>query len=85
MPLSVFQGKFCFRGLFKTVLYIQVLFKPVRTLAYACTYDKYQNIMCWTLKINFISHPKKYVVATQMNHIKEMVLLSTQNIYIKTD
>ena len=27
-----FQGKFNFQGLFKTVLYIQVLFKPVRTL-----------------------------------------------------
>ena len=27
-----FQGKFYFQGLFKTVLYIQVLFKPVRTL-----------------------------------------------------
>ena len=29
---STFQGKFNFQGLFKTVLYIQVLFKPVRTL-----------------------------------------------------
>ena len=29
---SVFQGKFYFQGLFKTVLYIQVLFKPVGTL-----------------------------------------------------
>ena len=29
---STFQGKFYFQGLFKTVLYIQVLFKPVRTL-----------------------------------------------------
>ena len=33
-PLSVFQtctfqGQFYFQGLFKTVLYIQVLFKPV--------------------------------------------------------
>ena len=27
-----FQGKFNFQGLFKTVLYIQVLFKPVQTL-----------------------------------------------------
>ena len=26
---STFQGKFNFQGLFKTVLYIQVLFKPV--------------------------------------------------------
>ena len=29
---STFHGKFYFQGLFKTVLYIQVLFKPVRTL-----------------------------------------------------
>ena len=29
--LSTFQGKSNFHGLFKTVLYIQVLFKPVRT------------------------------------------------------
>ena len=27
-----FQSKFNFQGLFKAVLYIQVLFKPVRTL-----------------------------------------------------
>ena len=31
--LSTFQGKFNFQGLFKTVLYIQVLFKPVGTLS----------------------------------------------------
>ena len=29
---STFQGKFNFQGLFKTVLYIHVLFKPVQTL-----------------------------------------------------
>ena len=29
---STFQGNFYFQGLFKTVLYIQVLFKPVQTL-----------------------------------------------------
>ena len=29
---SIFQGKLNFQGLFKTVLYILVLFKPVRTL-----------------------------------------------------
>ena len=29
---STFQGKFYFQGFFKTVLYIQVLFKPVQTL-----------------------------------------------------
>ena len=32
-PLSVFQGRFYFQRLFKTVLYIRVLFKPMRTLA----------------------------------------------------
>ena len=30
---STFQGKFNFQGLFKTNLYIQVLFKPVQTLS----------------------------------------------------
>ena len=29
---STFQGKFHFQGLFKTSLFIQALFKPVRTL-----------------------------------------------------
>ena len=29
---STFQGKFNFQGLFKTVMYIQVLFKPKGTL-----------------------------------------------------
>ena len=29
---STFQGNFYFQGLFKTVLYIQVFFKPVQTL-----------------------------------------------------
>ena len=29
---STFQSKFNFQGLFKTVMYIQVLFKSVRTL-----------------------------------------------------
>ena len=29
---STFQSKFNFQGLFKTVLYIQVLFKSVQTL-----------------------------------------------------
>ena len=31
-PVSAFHGKFNFQGLFKTVLYIQVLFKSVQTL-----------------------------------------------------
>ena len=31
---STFQGKFNFQGLIKTVLYIQVRFKSVRTLYY---------------------------------------------------
>ena len=36
-----FQGKVDFQGLFKTVLYIQVLFKPVQTLS---PFEKNQNI-----------------------------------------
>ena len=31
---STFRGKFNFQGLSKTVMYIQVLFKSVRTLSY---------------------------------------------------
>ena len=31
---STLEGKFHFQGLFKTVLYIQVLFKPVQTLTF---------------------------------------------------
>ena len=31
--ICTFQGKFNFQGLFKTVLYIQVFFKPVLTLS----------------------------------------------------
>ena len=31
-PDSTFQGRFNFQGLFKKVMYIQVLFKPVGTL-----------------------------------------------------
>ena len=31
---STLQGKFLFQGLFKTVLYIQVLFKPVQTICF---------------------------------------------------
>ena len=34
---STFRGKFIFQGLFKTVLYIQVLFKPVQTLLHECS------------------------------------------------
>ena len=34
---NTFQGEFNFQGLFKTVLYIQVLFKSVRTMSFlAC-------------------------------------------------
>ena len=38
---STFQGKFNFQGLFKTVLYVQVLFKPVQTLASEGNYFSY--------------------------------------------
>ena len=53
MPLSVFaktlQGKFNFQGLFKTVLYIQVLFKPVRTLVKL--FLNYRNVHHYPVRI----------------------------------
>ena len=52
---STFQGKFNFQGLFKTVLYIQVLFKPVRILL-----DCFFTTSVWS-KINVLlqaSHSK---------------------------
>ena len=39
---STFQGKFYFQGIFKIVLYIQVLFKPVRTLSYKCIVSSFR-------------------------------------------
>ena len=47
---STFQGKFNFQGLFKTVLYIQVLFKPVQPFPYLLL--KYT---LWVLKKNRLS------------------------------
>ena len=44
---STFQGKFNFQGLFKTALYIQVLFKPMRTLEQMLKY-------CLTFRANKI-------------------------------
>ena len=60
---SIFQGKFNFQGLFKTYLYIQVLFKLVRTLydidilypkilsIYLKEYKRYRVQKASTLKI----------------------------------
>ena len=41
---SIFQGKFYFQGLFKTVLYIQVLFKPTRTLMIDVLFGLWFNV-----------------------------------------
>ena len=41
---STFQGKFYFQGLFKTVQYIQVFFKSVRTLCLAGRYYHINNL-----------------------------------------
>ena len=46
---STFQGKVNFHGLFKTVLYIQVLFKPVQTL-----YKQYSHISAQTSMLSKI-------------------------------
>ena len=48
---STFQGKFYFQGLFKTVLHIQVLFKPVQTLFYP------------TLTLVILSILRQYLIA----------------------
>ena len=50
---SIFQGKFNFQGLFKTVLYIQVLFKPAQTLYGVCAMGKNRgnpNQVCMKFK-----------------------------------
>ena len=53
---SIFQGKFNFQGLFKTVLYIQVLVNSVRTL-YSNEKEPVMNYFCllfeWPLKTGF--------------------------------
>ena len=62
-PLSVFQVLFKANLIFKTVLYIQVLFKPVRTLAFAISTQSSQKrrIMCTVMQtfswgcINFMT------------------------------
>ena len=41
---STFQGRFISQGVFKTVLYFQVLFKPVRTLK-RFTYKCYRSLL----------------------------------------
>ena len=42
---STFQGKFNFQGVFKTVLYIQVLFKSVRTLKMCKIQGLFKNFL----------------------------------------
>ena len=53
---SSLQGKFYFQGLFKTVLYIQVFFKPVPTLLklpkFPCVM---YNKVSWEMLLNFPS------------------------------
>ena len=46
---SSIQGKFYFQGLFKTVLYIQVLLKPVRTLSFLASGNFFQNFKTFTI------------------------------------
>ena len=51
MFFKYFQGKFNFQGLFKTVLYIQVLFKSVRTLCYSNCINGSSS--CHPIKLSF--------------------------------
>ena len=62
---STFQGKFNLQGLFKTVLYIQVLFKPVRTLA------SYANLQ-GKIAIIFLS-----IILNQTRNQKVIILIGT--------
>ena len=43
--LSTFQGNFYFQGLFKTVLYIQVLFKPVLPFIYYLPFSYFSQLL----------------------------------------
>ena len=56
---STFQGKFNFQGLHKTVLYIQVLFKPVQTLITLPSLAS-NNV------VYYLSLHKTYVVRTHL-------------------
>ena len=54
---SAFQGKFYFQGLYKTVLYIQVLFKPVRTSScYHTDTSLYCPELGYLVRISWISY-----------------------------
>ena len=65
---STFQGKFNFQGLFKTVLYIQVLFKPVRTLNIEFkTYVYIQTNIFYA--IFFISFKQLVIIVKYMNKV----------------
>ena len=55
---STFPGKFNFQGLFKTVLYIEVLFKPVRTL---CNSKKV--LQCFLSKQDSVCHVTMSVIS----------------------
>ena len=65
---STFQGKFNFQGLFKTVLYIQVLFKTVRTL----TYQEPMALALW-FQIRFLKsfHVTWTEVILRLSHQKQ--------------
>ena len=65
-----FQGKFNFQGLFKTALYIQVLFKPVRSLFNIKNCDY------------FLIHQLKRVLGANKSRLIEMALLSTHNMVL---
>ena len=45
------------QGLFKTVLYIQVLFKPVRTLKSKLTYEQVLFMRFW-----YLSHMRRFTI-----------------------
>ena len=78
-PLSGFQilfkGKFDFQGLFMIVLYIQVLFKPVSTLATKTSSDKQADDNCcdWGLR-----------VGNQVMDVSQIQVFSNKRYFTKT-
>ena len=77
---STFQSRqILFQGLFKTVLYIQVLFKPVRTLKYLTSLkknsDHFLSFSRASLKAPLKNPDCKRVSKRKIRHVAEKYLI----------
>ena len=73
---STFQGKFNFQGLFKTVLYIQVLFKSVLTLCHLL-----RHLLIELITKIWLNTAEKYNVFEILDHLpykKEQLSITHQ-------